>query len=584
MSQRCVHKKLDSDRLNSTATSPLNRTARFFDHTHVSANSLYSSILLPYGLDSALDLERRPQPTYLSEKQIGMIEKVIKPRDKVIYEQLDPKLEKVAQQAVGKVYERLKETRGYVKQDVIEGAFEQVTGKSMEEISKMPIAELDLNPKLQDQWAAVYHSVDVLPEFSQKAPAYAHQFEENVPLLSEYVRPGDDDGDGFLNRFIKATTGSTTSKGLGILGIAAITLGAATAIYFKSQNGNHKPANDYAKDKGLSDSVRKGLSPFDNDGKMSDSEKGFIDYLSGFDEAHQQKLVDGFAPGGISLDESHQIQFLDSFPKSEQVGFIDSNKHLNFDWDNDRMNNRFEKIVGLPYEEYNGRYALLVDTHENHPGLDSMYSFLINEQKFEPENVIKLGYTNATIENFKEASSKISNVANRNSFVIVTLESHANSYGLAFNDGEGINNDPKTLMSYEDIGKMLNPIESNMTLVSLFGCQDEHALNSLKITSSPNVVATMPTVWFFATSENYYNLTERMPKVYDIIESRAYDINGDGYVSVKESFDTQMKSMERYLQENPEEAVKFGISDPDKIAYNTYLGDFSVRSQTNEDG
>lgn len=74
------------------------------------------------------------------------------------------------------------------------------------------------------------------------------------------------------------------------------------------------------------------------------------------------------------------------------------------------------------------------------------------------------------------------------------------------------------------------------------------------------------------------------PSQYDYIDPKGYDINGNGYVSVKESYDTMMNSMHRYLSAMnattySQEIIKYGISDLSNISENTYLGDFNVNDQ-----
>ncbi len=170
------------------------------------------------------------------------------------------------------------------------------------------------------------------------------------------------------------------------------------------------------------------------------------------------------------------------------------------------MNNYFEQtIANLPYDVYNGRYAILVDTHEDTNSGDSMYSFLVNEQKFESTKVSKLAYKNATIENFEQTVSNFESIVDKNSFLYVMLDSHGNMDGFCFNDGNGTNNNVSTLVSYEDIGDNLDAIESQATIISLMCCGSEGTCDSITIASSPNSIASMPATWIFATSKNYIN-------------------------------------------------------------------------------
>lgn len=326
----------------------------------------------------------------------------------------------------------------------------------------------------------------------------------------------------------------------------------------------------------------------DNRNDEPDPNTIFYDaYVSTFDATLQQELETFISDGNISQEEVDQINFLKQFSQADQINFIENGKFADFDWDNDNMNNYFEKVIaGLPYDVYNGRYGLLVDTHEDPHSADLMSKFLINEQRILPKNVINLSYTNATISNWKEAVTRVSSVADKNSLVYVMLESHGNVNGICFNDGYGKNNGYDTHVSYEEIGKNLDSIISSRTVVSLFCCGQEGALDSLDISSSPSIVVTIPADWFFATSKNYSNsYIQSLPAQYDPIETEAYDIDGNGYVSVGESFDTQMKSMERYFSELQteedyiRETQKHGMSDSNNIASEIFLGDFSVKNQ-----
>jgi hypothetical protein len=308
----------------------------------------------------------------------------------------------------------------------------------------------------------------------------------------------------------------------------------------------------------------------------------FDDYVSTLNTTLQEKLYDVFLDDGkISTDELNQIKFLKTFTQAEQARMIQSGVFADFDPDKDNMKSYFEKCVaGLPYDVYNGRYAVLVDTHENTATVDSMYNFLINEQRFLPENVIKLAYTNATISKLREAVSKISVATDRNSIVYVMLEGRGDITRFVLNDGYGENRNLANAISYKDIGTILDTIRSNATMVTLMCCESEGALESLKITSSPSVVITMPADWIFATSERYSNAYSGTEQ-YKPIAIEAYDIDGNGFVSLGESFKTQMKSMEEYLVKHPEQALKYGISDPNNLAFRIFFGDFSIKDQNN---
>lgn len=284
-------------------------------------------------------------------------------------------------------------------------------------------------------------------------------------------------------------------------------------------------------------------------------------------------------PSEFSYDALSQIKFLEEISEQEYQLLESQGLLGNCDIDNDNMNNYFEKTVNLPYNKYNGRYAILVDTYQEGNTADCMYSYLTNEQKFKPENVRKLSYKSATIGAFKGAVSDFSKVVDRDSILYVMLEGHGNIDAFSFNDGRGNNWGVGTGVMYEEVGKILEPVKSNVTIISVKACEKIGAINSLKIQSSTYVVVTMGGDFIFGASENYVNAYTG-GKQFDPVIRKDYDIDGNGFVSIGESYQTQMKSMERYLQESPEQAqqaLKYGSSDLE-LASKIYLGDFSVRN------
>jgi len=178
---------------------------------------------------------------------------------------------------------------------------------------------------------------------------------------------------------------------------------------------------------------------------MTSNARTFIDYLSGFDQDLQLKLVNSFMPdGNISSDEANQIKFLSGFSHQDQVQMIDNSSFANFDWDGDGMCNYFEQAVNhSPYDVYNGRYALLIDTATpadlplEQSDADCMYNFLVVNEKVPSQNVIKLTGPFATITNFKSAVLNLSEKVSKNDFVYIALSGHGNFDDFGFNDGNG---------------------------------------------------------------------------------------------------------------------------------------------------
>jgi hypothetical protein len=307
-------------------------------------------------------------------------------------------------------------------------------------------------------------------------------------------------------------------------------------------------------------------------------EKVVLDYAAGFNQTLQQKVIDGFkASGKVTSEQVQQIAFLKTLPYAQQVSSIVNGTFTNTDWDGDRINNRPEQIMGMPWNVHNGRYALIVETTNYTEGVNNMYNFLTKEQKFSPENVITLAYTNATKENFQQAVSNLSHKVGGNDIVFIGLSGHGDDGVFIFNDGKGNPQAINAAMHYKDIDARLDTIKSNATVIDVSACGQVSALEPLKDGPSPRVVTTIGTDWISAVSKNYTNsFIQCLPIQFDPVKPKEYDIDGNGYVSIGESFETMMKSMKRYLSEYPDQAVKYGIMDTSNISKRLFLGGFSV--------
>ena len=304
-------------------------------------------------------------------------------------------------------------------------------------------------------------------------------------------------------------------------------------------------------------------------------------YLSKFEDDLQNKISTAFLTDGkVSSAEAHQMDFLDTFSEAEQIEFVENGKFANCDWDGDNMNNYFEKeIAHLPYEVHNGRYAILVDTFDTYEFYGwEMYEFLIKEQNILPLNIYNLIYTNATITNFEQATEELAQKVNRNDLLLVILDGHGSSGSICFNDGYGNNQNATAGMLYKEIDTYLDRINSYATIIAPSTCYAKSSFEPLKEGPSPRIVVTLHRDWLFSPSIKYTNgQIEAMPKQYDYIAPKDYDIDGNGYVSIKESFETMMSAMKRYFFIHPEGANVYGIMDPNNIASSLYLGDFEIQ-------
>jgi hypothetical protein len=351
------------------------------------------------------------------------------------------------------------------------------------------------------------------------------------------------------------------------------------------------PASAYAEEKSVSTEILDDLACLDSDCELDEGEKLFVDYLSVFGREQQDVIVQSFlADKVVSFEEVNQIRFLNTFAKEEQVEMIENGSFSNFDWDGDHMNNYFEKeIAHLPYDVYNGRYVVLLDTFgdfsetPNIRSSDSMYQFLTKEQKIPSSNIYNLIYTNATKDKFRQVTEELSHKVNGNDLFLTTLVGHGLTGVFAFNDGQGQNQNVSlgNIGSYMEIDSYLDKIKSYATVITLSACYCDSGLEPLKEGPSSRVVLIMTSPWFFGTSKNYLNSAmSGGPKQYYYIKPEDYDIDGNGYVSVKESWDIRWESQQKYFSQHPEEKSVQGLRDISNISSDLYLGDFSLRDSS----
>jgi hypothetical protein len=201
------------------------------------------------------------------------------------------------------------------------------------------------------------------------------------------------------------------------------------------------PAQDYAKLKGISHNVSTLNQTWAEDNGVR--EKAIIDYASQLNSTYQETFLDSLLSSNDTSNQFHQVQFLSSFTLDKQLQIIDAGKTGNFDFDGDSMNNYFEKCIAqTPYDAYNGRYAIIIDTWTlNYTSSgEKLASFLVNQEQFEPNKVIELVGNDATKANFIQAVSNISLRAGVNDIVYISLDGHSGEIHFLFNNGKGTNN------------------------------------------------------------------------------------------------------------------------------------------------
>jgi uncharacterized C2H2 Zn-finger protein len=222
------------------------------------------------------------------------------------------------------------------------------------------------------------------------------------------------------------------------------------------------------------------------------------------------------------------------------------------DRDHDGMSDQFELAVGMNPDVYNARYAIVVNTKEGSWSGDDLASFLINQEKFEPEHVIKLIEGNATKANFMDAVSKVSREAGGNDTVIISFEVDSSDSGVGLRD---------SFMSYKEMDKTIDAINPGRMLITVSGCGNEAPIAPLSAGHTQRVVSDMPSHWHYAFSKSYLNI-DHFPS------TATFDLDGNGYIS----FSEQLETCAKYQTGAP----SVNMSDKDGIASSLYLGDFSV--------
>jgi len=355
---------------------------------------------------------------------------------------------------------------------------------------------------------------------------------------------------------------SKKKAGLAVAIVVILTSSIAFAAFNQSKPD---PAHDYAVQKGLSVSVDALSLTWNSDNGTN--EKALIDYVSGFNGSMQQLVVDGF--GNMSFEKEHQIEFLRTLPLAEQERSIINGSFTNTDIDGDHQSNRLEQIAGQPWDVKNDRYAVVVNPRNEQTTGSNLASYLINQEKYEPDHVIKLVGNNATKTNFIQAISDISQRSNANDTVLIALDSHSNDKVFCFNNGKGACNSTSTpyCIDYGDMDKAIDSIKAGKMLITIFGCGLDAPIAPLTAGHSQRVVSDIPMYWL-------YNFSGKYPKEDSFTpQSKVFDLTGNSYISFDEIFKTAAKY---------QHATTSGVymSDKDGIASTFYLGDFNINDQT----
>lgn len=225
------------------------------------------------------------------------------------------------------------------------------------------------------------------------------------------------------------------------------------------------------------------------------------------------------------------------------------------DFDDDGMIDSFEHAVGMPADVHNGRYAIVLKEIENQTTGTNLAKSLVEEQHFEPQNVIKLLEENATKAKLLEAVSNIASKANENDTVVISFSVDSSDTGIGLKD---------RFMSYAELDKIIDNIHPGKMLITISGCGREAPIEPLSLGHTNRIVSNLPQEWLYAFSKNYLN-TDHFPS------AEEFDKDNNNFISFAEILNTAIK----YQTGTP----VVSMSDKSGIATKTYLGGFSVNDK-----
>jgi hypothetical protein len=229
--------------------------------------------------------------------------------------------------------------------------------------------------------------------------------------------------------------------------------------------------------------------------------------------------------------------------------------------DGDGMNNYFEKeIAGLPWNVYNGRYILLLETAEEALlWLRMERKFFITHYKCLPQNVVMLIGSNATFTNFVRTISDWEHKVTKNDIIFIHFGGHGHVGIFLFSD---------RIVNYQEINEHLNKLQPMKFLIDITACYGESSFPILKNAPSPRVITScLNTIYFTQLIP-----TPKLGRVDYAPEPEGFDLDKNGYVSVAEIMDVQ-----RYIYETKHYGGIVPYEDPYNLLPNFYLGDLRVR-------
>jgi len=251
----------------------------------------------------------------------------------------------------------------------------------------------------------------------------------------------------------------------------------------------------------------------------------------------------------INKNMKNQILFLMDISDKEYAKTIQNNSLLlNTDWDNDNMNNYFEKyIMKTPYNVTNNRYLIkcCMDNYQ-----DPLCWEIEKLNAFNKKYCYNLFCENNTVINFKNLILNISKNITENDLVYIFLGMHGAPGRIRFYDD---------VMSYSEIDTYVDNIKGKYVIIYLMACYSSlpESLDPLSEGPCPRIVISFLVdifeyPWFYGRLTNIEKL----------------DADNNGYISIKEQF----------IYENDIQFTRaeYDYRDEYHIFNQTNLGDVSV--------
>ncbi|MCW4047280.1 MAG: hypothetical protein NWE99_06940 [Candidatus Bathyarchaeota archaeon] len=345
------------------------------------------------------------------------------PANQVVYKPIAKEIQIKAKKTVSKLAKEMISKGSYNENRLIEKAFERVSGRSVEELKRFSVEELDLDSKLNDGWQAVHEALDDLKGGTIYGP--------EIPLLSEHFRHGEQVGKGYLTRIADWTKRHPKATAA-VLG--GIVLGAAATYLAANYFLNLPPSFDTDRD-GLLNGSNVTLPKGDSQSTRYINE-GIIHRVNsdGTLTFFGEKTL-GSDPHVKSPDAVNQALFLSSISQQEYDKIKADGNLANFNIDGDSWSNRFEQLTGSPYNVKNDIYAILL-THagQGYPPVKEMFDILKNA-KIPKDHIYDLGVDDNNSANFKAACDKIAQVSDKNDTVLFVINGEGAPGEFGFHKG-----------------------------------------------------------------------------------------------------------------------------------------------------